>query len=181
MSDQQPFDLEQLLATVRERAAAQESQRSVADEPAIEPRPPLVPVDAEAALAEAGRVARDLDVPYRFGWQSRWLGPLWMRVRQWVHREVRIYTDGIIGKQQRYNAALLDTTHQLAAAVAALNANVAALNAQAERLERLVRDLDGEAAALEGEMQLVAELRAAVADLQARVAALEGRRAAEHG
>lgn len=181
MTEAQPFDLEQLLTAVRERAASHASHPPVTAEPAVEARPPLVPIDAEAAMAEAARVARDLDVQYRFGWRSRWLGPLWMRVRQWIHREVRIYTDGIVGKQQRYNAALLDTTRQLVAAVAALNDNVAALNAQAARLERLVRDLDGEAAALEGEMHLLTELRATVAELQARLAALEGRRAPERG
>ncbi|MBI4505994.1 MAG: hypothetical protein HY691_10705 [Chloroflexi bacterium] len=181
MSTERPLDIEHLLATIRERAATQPAQPAVSAQPAGEPRPPLVPVDAEAALAAAAGVARDLDVTYRFGWQSRWLGPLWMQVRRWIHREVRIYTDGIIGKQQRYNEALLDTTRQLVVAVGALNANVAALNAQATRLERLVRDLDGEAAALEGEVQLLAELRAAVADLRVRVAALEGAPGAERG
>lgn len=174
MSTQQPLDIERLLAMIREHAAAQPAAPPVGAQPAGEPRPPLVPVDAEAALAAAAGVARDLDVAYRFGWQSRWLGPLWMQVRRWVHREVRIYTDGIVGKQQRYNEALLDTTRQLVVAVSALNANVAALNAQATRLELLVRDLDGEAAALEGEVQLLAELRA-------RVAALEGAPGAERG
>lgn len=173
MGTEQPAELERLLALVRERAAAHAPAAPVHAQPAVEPRPPLAPVDAEAALAVAASVARDLDVAYRFGWRSRWLGPLWMQVRRWIHREVRIYTDGIIGKQQQYNEALLDTARQLVAAVDALNANVAALNAQAARLERLVRDLDGEAAALEGEVQLLTELRAAVADLRARVARLE--------
>lgn len=174
-------DLEQLLAAVRERAAAQPASPPVTAEPATEQRPPLVAVVADTHLAAAASVARDLDVQYRFGWRTRWLGPLWTLVRRWVHREVRIYTDGIVGKQQRYNEALLDTARQLVAAVTALNANVEALNVQAARVERLVRDLDGEAAALEGEMQLLAELRAATGELGARVGALEAAASGEHG
>jgi polyhydroxyalkanoate synthesis regulator phasin len=149
--------VEQVMARIRGEAAD-----GPGGEPAAGRRGRLFPDDVYRCLHQARTLAGGLVVDYALGWRTPILGPVWMRVRQRIHQEIRIYIDALIAQQSHLNTqliravsritetldglglpALRETQRQQAAEIAALRAEVERLRQRLEALE--ARDRPGTA------------------------------------
>lgn len=120
----------------------------------------VFPEDLYRNLHQARTVAGHLAVDYQLGWRTPILGPVWMRVRQRIHQEIRIYIDALTTHQNGLNTYLIRSLSQIVDSLDSLGLKV---------LKRQQSD----------QAEVILALQAEVKSLRARVEALEGRKSGE--
>jgi hypothetical protein len=123
----------------------------------------LFPEELYRNLHQARTVAGHLSVDYRLGWRTPIVGPVWMRVRQRIHQEIRIYIDALTTHQNNLNTYLIRSLGQVVETVDNLGLKVLKRQ-QAEQAE-VIALLQAEVTALRGQLDA----------LEARLASSEGR------
>lgn len=125
----------------------------------------VFPEDLYRNLHQARTVAGGLSVDYKLGWRTPVIGPVWMRVRQRIHQEIRIYIDAMTTHQNGLNTYLLRALNQVVESIDSLG-------------------LKGMKRAQTEQADLLAALQAEVQTLRQRVGTLEeqiARSDASHG
>lgn len=74
----------------------------------------LFPEDLYRSLHQARTIGGGISVDYRLGWRTPILGQIWMRVRQRIHGEIRIYIDALTTQQSNLNGYLIRVTTHMA-------------------------------------------------------------------
>ena len=74
----------------------------------------LFPEDLYRSLHQARTIGGGISVDYRLGWRTPIVGQIWMRVRQRIHQEIRIYIDALTGQQSNLNGYLIRVTTHMA-------------------------------------------------------------------
>ncbi|HLH72387.1 MAG TPA: hypothetical protein VKX96_03815 [Chloroflexota bacterium] len=67
----------------------------------------LFPEDLYRSLHQARTIGGGISVDYRLGWRTPILGQIWMRIRQRIHQEIRIYIDALTTQQSNLNGYLI--------------------------------------------------------------------------
>lgn len=116
----------------------------------------LFPEDLYRNLHQARTVAGHLAVDYQLGWRTPIIGPVWMRVRQRIHQEIRIYIDALTTHQNGLNTYLIRSLSQIVDSLDSLSLKV---------LKRQQAD----------QAEVILALQAEIKALRARVEVLEGR------
>lgn len=116
----------------------------------------LFPEDLYRSLHQARTIGGGISVDYRLGWRTPIVGQIWMRVRQRIHQEIRIYIDALTTQQSNLNGYLIRVTTHMAETLdeLGLRAMKREQREQADALAALqeeVRVLREEVAQLRGE------------------------------
>jgi hypothetical protein len=153
-----PNKVEAAMARVRVRVPS--AQGSVT--PALDPRQRpgdayLFPEDVYRNLHQARTLGGNLRVEYKLGWRTPLIGPIWMRVRQRIHQEIRIYIDSMTAYQNNLSTHLVRSIVQIVETLDSLG------------LRALRRQQLDQAAALDALRDEVRALTAQVADLEGRL------------
>lgn len=122
----------------------------------------LFPEELYRNLHQARTIAGSLSVDPKLGWRTPIVGPVWMRVRERIHQEIRIYIDAMATHQNNLNTYVIRSLGQVVDGVDSLGLK-ALKRQQTEQTEVI--------AALRAEVQT---LRAQLETLEARLGAMNG-------